>query len=412
MKTKAEAAVLPVFTLIFSTAVLITGCGSKEPTVTLDQAKVTIGNYVGIEISVDDPTVTDEDIQKQAEQVIAQYNLDAVSDRTVVEDKDAVYISAYMYDEAGELLEDELNNHEGWVQIGSNTTYEELEQGLIGAEVGKELEIPITFPDPYEFDETLSGAKVICKATVQSIRETNELSPDTLTDEQAKAAFDVENVDGFYESIRSFLTEQNRESTRTAAFNQISEYLLATCTVDPFPDLELKNRVDDYLLSVEEMCQNYYNMTFPEYCASIEMTEEEYRADIEDYLSDNIRLELILTAIGDKEDIQYEEDAFQSYMDTIISDYDYESEEDVYAEYGEDYIKRAFRIEYVIDWLIDNADLVYVAEEPVDEDAEEESEDHMFEDLPETPADGLSEEPVEEPVEEPAEERFEEAVEE
>ena len=247
MKTKAEAAVLPVFTLIFSTAVLIMGCGSKEPTVTLDQAKVTIGNYVGIEISVDDPTVTDEDIQKQAEQVIAQYNLDAVSDRTVVEDKDAVYISAYMYDEAGELLEDELNNHEGWVQIGSNTTYEELEQGLIGAEVGKELEIPITFPDPYEFDETLSGAKVICKATVQSIRETNELSPDTLTDEQAKAAFDVENVDGFYESIRSFLTEQNRESTRTAAFNQISEYLLATCTVDPFPDLELKNRVDDYL---------------------------------------------------------------------------------------------------------------------------------------------------------------------
>ena len=407
MKTKAEAAVLPVFTLIFSTAVLITGCGSKEPTVTLDQAKVTIGNYVGIEISVDDPTVTDEDIQKQAEQVIAQYNLDAVSDRTVVEDKDAVYISAYMYDEAGELLEDELNNHEGWVQIGSNTTYEELEQGLIGAEVGKELEIPITFPDPYEFDETLSGAKVICKATVQSIRETNELSPDTLTDEQAKAAFDVENVDGFYESIRSFLTEQNRESTRTAAFNQISEYLLATCTVDPFPDLELKNRVDDYLLSVEEMCQNYYNMTFSEYCASIEMTEEEYRADVEEYLSDNIRLELILTAIGDKEDIQYEEDAFQSYMDTVISDYDYESEEDVYAEYGEDYIKRAFRIEYVIDWLIDNADLVYVADEPVDEDAddeEEEPEDRMFEDLPEVPADGLSEEPVEESIEEPAEE--------
>lgn len=407
MKTKAEAAVLPVFTLIFSTAVLITGCGSKEPTVTLDQAKVTIGNYVGIEISVDDPTVTDEDIQKQAEQIIAQYNLDAVSDRTVVEDKDAVYISAYMYDEAGELLEDELNNHEGWVQIGSNTTYEELEQGLIGAEVGKELEIPITFPDPYEFDETLSGAKVICKATVQSIRETNELSPDTLTDEQAKAAFDVENVDGFYESIRSFLTEQNRESTRTAAFNQISEYLLATCTVDPFPDLELKNRVDDYLLSVEEMCQNYYNMTFSEYCASIEMTEEEYRADVEEYLSDNIRLELILTAIGDKEDIQYEEDAFQSYMDTVISDYDYESEEDVYAEYGEDYIKRAFRIEYVIDWLIDNADLVYVADEPVDEDAddeEEEPEDRMFEDLPEVPADGLSEEPVEESIEEPAEE--------
>ena len=87
-------------------------------------------------------------------------------------------------------------------------------------------------------------------------------------------------------------------------------------------------------------------------------TEKEYREQVEEQLKDTIRLELIFTAIGDKEDIQYDEDKFQSYIDTVLKEYTYESAEELYAQYGEDYIKRAYRIEYIVDWLIDNADFV------------------------------------------------------
>lgn len=381
-----------IITGILLTA-LLAGCGAKEPTVTMDMAKVTLGNYVGIEVPVEKTTVTDEDVKEQARQVIYNYNQTAKSDRTVVEDGDTVYITAYMYDEAGELLEDETNNHEGFVQIGSNNTYEELEQGLIGAEVGKELEIPITFPDPYEYDETLSGAKVTSKVTVEYIRETDELTLEDLTDEEAQTAFETDSVDDFYADIRNYLEDQNQENERTGAYNEISRYLLETCTVNPFPDLELKERMDDYMQSVEDMCSNYYNMTFSEYCASIETTEKDYRADIEQQLTDNIKLELILTAIADAEDIQYEEDEYQSYMDNILANFDYESEEAVYEDYDEDYVKRAFRIEYVIDWLIDNADIVYT--EPTEETSENME---ITEDVTEEPADVIGE-ITEEPAE-------------
>lgn len=339
-------------------AVFATGCGKKD--VPLEDAEVTLGKYTAIPVTVDDPQVTDTDVDNYMEALVANYAQSRRSDRTVVEDGDLLTVRISFWDSEGELLEGGEES-EGTIEVGSGTTYEELEQGLVGKEVGQDYEIPIQLPDPYEYNEALSGQEILCKVTVDYIHDTSELTLAMLEDEDASGVLEgATSVSDLKAKARTLLEEQNEYAMRQQAYSEICSYLLSNCEVKPFPDAELAARVDRSMDSAREMCENYYGITFEEYLSQLGHTEEEYRADIESTVSDTLKLELIFTAIGDTEGIQYDEAEFTSYINEAVESSPlYETADDVYAEYGEEYLRRSFRIEYVVDWLIDQADLSY-----------------------------------------------------
>lgn len=338
--------------------IIVPIAGRKKSSSTIRDTDVKLGEYKGIKISLEKSEVTDEDVKEAAEWTIHYYNESSTSSRTVVEDKDTVYVTAEMRDEGGNPIKGD-EGITGYVAIGSGSTYKELEQGLVGMNVGDTADITVTLPNPYEPDKSLSGKQAVCHATVQSIKG-DELSLESLTDEQVKEAFGMETVDAFYTGIREQAEASGKDEERTKAYDQICEYLLGTCTVDPLPKDELEKRLDKYMKDMKETCETYYDMPLSEYCESMGMTESEYKKSLSENLARDLRLELIFTAIGDKEDIQYDEDAYKAYIENLIENNGYDSEEDVYEEHGEDYLKRAFRAEYVVDWLIEKADITYV----------------------------------------------------
>lgn len=333
--------------------------------VPMSEAGVELCGYTGIDITMEDTAVTQEDVEEYAAFAVQNYNLNARSDRTVVEEGDTVYVVARLYDSEGNPLNEydpkgspvTDHNFEGFVTAGDDT---DIGKNLAGAEAGSVLDVPITLPDPYEYNGMLSGADAVEQVSVLYIKGDVELSLDTLTDEQAGLIFDVDGVDGFYAYIRNMLEEQNEGNRRATAYRVICEYLLGNCRVKPFPGLELENRVDRQVSELEEMCGNYYGMTLEEYCGQIGMTVEEYRKDVEEHTKESLTLELIFNAIGDAEGITYDEVEYQKYVDGVVEGAGYENADALYAEYGEDYVRNAFRTEYVVDWLIDNADITYM----------------------------------------------------
>ena len=346
-----------VCALLLALMFVLAGCGSNGKT--MADAKAVLGEYRTIPVVIDNPEVTDEDVDGYVDMLLYYYNLSAEADRTVIEDDDTVWVELYLYDEDGVELDDG-SDHQGFVYIGSGQTYPELEADLIGKEVGQEYEIPITLADPYEYDETLSGQTITAKVTPEYIRDPEELTQDELTDELAGQVLDgATSVDDLRNQARTILMEQAQEQLRQTAYNVICDYLLDTCKVDPFPDEELKIRTDNNMEQIKTVCNAYYGITFDEYLSQIGMSEKEYRKEIEDSIRDTIKLEIIFTAIGDAEDIQYVESEFDAYIDEILAQYTYDSADEIYEEYGEDYVKSAFRIEYIVDWLISEADLTY-----------------------------------------------------
>lgn len=184
-----------------------------------------------------------------------------------------------------------------------------------------------------------------------------KLSIDTLTDEQAKKAFDADTVDAFYETVREWRKTQAQKEYHADGKKQIGEILLKSSSIKNFPKEELKARQEQNLKATKDSCKDYYNMTFEQYAKNNGMTVEEYEKSLAEYVEETFRQELILTAIADKENIQVNEDELDAYIADIIKSGAYESEEKLYKAYSKSAIEQACRIDLAVDWIIKQAEI-------------------------------------------------------
>lgn len=339
---------------------LLGGCGQNN--VPMEEARVELGAYKGLTVTAEKAEVLEEDIQSYAFDVVEEYNQNLASERTVVEEGDIVDTIIYFYD-AEENVLGGIDAPEHRIHLGSGEIYPEIESVLIGAEVGSKVIADVTLQAPYETEESLQGAAARAEVTVRGIREADPISLDTLTDEQVQLVSDADSVDAFYEEIRTELETSAELYGSRNAYEALCEELLKTCKVKPFPGQELKERMAESVSSVEEMAKVYYEMTFEEYCNMMGMTEKEYRQMLKEDLTDAIKLELILSAIIKAENIVPDDEGYRAYVKRCLSDYGYDSEELLYADYGEDAIKDAYQTELATKWLLENNEIKFVKPE-------------------------------------------------
>ena len=85
------------------------------------------------------------------------------------------------------------------LEIGSGSFIDGFEEGLIGKEIGSEVDLNLTFPEDYGVED-LNGADVVFHVTLNYIAEIPEL-----TDELAKklSGGEYDNVKDYVESVRS-----------------------------------------------------------------------------------------------------------------------------------------------------------------------------------------------------------------
>lgn len=334
----------------------------------MEEAKVKLCDYTGIPVEVADPSVSDEMVAEVITSGIENYNLYSMDERTIVEENDTVYCSITFTDKDGNVLTDET--FDGFVTLGEGSTYEEIEAALVGAEAGTDenVEVAVTLEDPYEADEELSGAEVNASVHLVYIQEDEPIDAANPTDDDIRKAFNVESLEAYQAQVRESLENEKQQYLKSEAYSQICEYLGENCTVDPFPDLELASRLDRYMAEMEETCKTYYNMEVSDYLSTIGMTEESYKEMMTSSLTDAIRLELIYSAISDKEQIVGDDEDYEAYLSDILESFEYETAEELYAVYGEDYVKNAYRIEFVVDYLIEQAEITYTDEDEVHAD--------------------------------------------
>ena len=155
---KKLVAVLLCLTLAFS----VTGCGKDKKSESVENTESTevvssaaidfdpldyveLGDYMGLSVALtDDYSVSDDDVKTFIENsVITNYPYYADTDKTVVEDGDAVNIDY-------EGLKDGVAFSGGTatdtvLEIGSNTFIDGFEEGLIGAKVGDKVTLNLFF---------------------------------------------------------------------------------------------------------------------------------------------------------------------------------------------------------------------------------------------------------------------------
>lgn len=339
---------------------------------------VSLGDYMNMEVTLDkDYQVTDDMVKNYVNNnVIANYPYYVESDKTVVENGDVANI-----DYEG-LLDGEAFDggtaQDYDLEIGSGSFIDGFEDGLIGAEVGKETDLNLTFPEDYG-NSDLAGKEVVFKVTVNAIKVKQDITYDTLTDEYVtylsdKLGASYETVSDLTSDIRTYLEEQANSSRTQAIRSAVIAKLPEVCTVNALPDGLLDARMQEYLKKFEDTyCKD---TTLEDYLSSTyNTTVDDFKTQVQSEIETELDTQLILEAIAAVENIEFDEDGFNSYVSSLLSSYGYDSEDALYENYaqtaedGKVYLQTIYLCNKALDRVIENTNVTYNAAEESTEEA-------------------------------------------
>ncbi len=384
MKTRSIALLLCV-----SMAVLASGCGRTSDTESVTETEavtetetseqlyaneiaytaldyVTLGEYNGIEVTVEgDYTVTDEDVVEEVNAEIESAGDYLVeTEKTVVEEGDFANI-----DYVGKLdgVAFDGGTASGYdLEIGSGTFIDGFEDGLIGVSVGETVDLELTFPEDYS-SEDLAGQTVIFTVTVNSIKEAQEVTYDTLTDDYVSSMMNYDTVDEYLEAVRTSLEETMESTKESDTQTAVLEALVANSTINGYPDGIIELRVQQQLEYYEKYA-SYYGVDLETYLSAMGTSVDEYTALLEENMSSSVDKEMVLLAIAETEGFDTDEEAYAAYVANIVESNGFTDEETLFEMYAEDYVKRMYCQDTAMDFAIENAVVTYVA---ADESVEE-----------------------------------------
>ena len=257
------------------------------------------GEYKGLKIEKDAVSVTDEDVQKQIEHMADhQAKMVEAPEGAAVENGDFTTL-----DFKGFVDGEAFEGGEGKdypLQIGSNSFIPGFEDQLVGAKVGEEKEVNVTFPEEYHAKD-LAGKPAVFKCTIRSIKH-KELPE--INDDFAKSSSKFQTLDELKADVRKNLEQNEERKADDAQKEKALETATNNTTVD-VPPIMIDNEVSRMIREME-MRLAQQGMKLEQYLqfagTDIAKLRETYRETAEK----NVRTGLMLEEVAKAENIKVE----------------------------------------------------------------------------------------------------------
>ncbi len=328
---------------------------------------VTLGDYVGVEVSAEEPNVNEETVQAYIDYLLnTSKSYEPVEGKTVVEDGDIVDI-----DYAGFKGEEQFEGgtaQGSHLTIGSGQFIDGFEAGLIGHSVGEEVELNLTFPEGYQ-NADLAGADVVFKVTINSIVE--EVAPE-LTDEFAAS----QNIDGvttvqeYRDFVYNTLYDQAASSYSDKIETSIIETVMANSTFEELPE-GITTRYEQALIDSFTSIASSYGMDLPTYMLNYyNLQEGQYLAEIKIQAVTTAQQYLMYAAIAEKEGITLSDEEFNTRMQEMADGYGSASLEEFLNTIDAGTYREYLLAEKVMDFLKENANITATPAQTTSTDAE------------------------------------------
>ena len=258
---------------------------------------VKLGDYKGLGIEKEVAEVTDDDVNADVERA-----RDRASRYVEITDRPAKLDDQVNIDYAGFLGDEQFDG--GTAQghdlvLGSGSFIPGFEDQLVGAEVGAELDVNVTFPEQYHA-ENLAGKPVVFKVKVNSIREKETPA---LDEDFVKEVSETANtVDEYKAEIRAKLEKQAADKADAAFENAVIEKVTENAEID-IPEAMIEDQIDSMLRDME-MRMMYQGMKLDDYFKYTGQTREQVREAYKPTAEERVRTQLVIEAVMKAEDIK------------------------------------------------------------------------------------------------------------
>lgn len=280
--------------------------------------EVRLGKYKGVKIDKIDTEVTDEEVDAaiEKERENNARNI-AVEDRPV-KDGDMTVIDFEGFVDG--VAFDGGKGEDYPLTIGSGAFIPGFEEQLIGAEIGKEVEVNVTFPEDYQAEE-LKGKAAVFKCTVKEIKE-KELPE--LDDEFAEEVSEFDTLAEYKEDVKKKLAERKERNAKREKEDAVIEAIINDSDMEiPEAMLETEQRqlVDEFAERIQMQginMEQYLKITGSNY----EMMLEQVKPQADK----RIKSRLVLEAVAAKEGIEASEEDYEKETERMAEIYQMEPE--------------------------------------------------------------------------------------
>ncbi|MEZ5399245.1 MAG: trigger factor [Bryobacteraceae bacterium] len=195
-----------------------------------------LGDYTGIEVGYQEPSVTDEDVEKRIAGIREQKAEYVNIDPRPAEDGD--YAVVAMKSTAG-VEGKPVENDEMILHIGDPETMPAFSESLRGLSPGEETDVTLDYPEDYAHEQ-LAGRTVTFHLQLNALRK-KELPE--LNDDFAQDVGDFKDLDELNVEVRKTLLREAEQVAQSAAKNDLVEALVEVHDF-PVPEAYVNRQIE------------------------------------------------------------------------------------------------------------------------------------------------------------------------
>lgn len=310
--------------------------------------EVTLGKYKGIELEKADTTVTDEEIEAAIEKE-RENNARTISvEDRAVKDGDMTVIDYEGFVDGESFEGGKAENYP--LTIGSNTFIPGFEEQLVGAELDKEVEVHVTFPEDYQ-ESTLAGKAAVFKCTVREIKE-KELPE--LDDDFACDVSEFDTLAEYREDVKKTLTKEKEEEAKAEKEEKVIEAIIAEAQMD-IPEAMLvtqqRSMADDFAQRIQMQ-----GISLDQYFQFTGLTKAALLEQLKPQAEQRIKTRLVLEAVAKAENIEVSEEEYAAEIKKMAEAYQMTEDKvtEMIGKFEQKSIKEDIRVRKALDLAVEH----------------------------------------------------------
>lgn len=311
--------------------------------------EVTLGQYKGIEVEKADTAATDEEVNAELDKEReANSRTISVEDRAV-QDGDMTVIDFEGFVD-GEAFEGGKGTDYP-LTIGSGAFIPGFEEKLVGAEIGKEVEVDVTFPEEYHAKE-LAGKPAVFKCTVKEIK-VKELPE--LDDDFAQDVSDFDTLEEYKADVRKKVEEKKAADAKAKKEDAVIEKIIEGAAMeipDAMVETQAERMVDEFAQRLQMQgltMEQYLQFTGGNVQALVEQSKPQALK--------RIQSRLVLEAVAASENLTASDEELDAELGRMAEQYKMEVEKlkEMFAEEDLKSVREDLAIQKAVELVTDAA---------------------------------------------------------
>lgn len=317
--------------------------------------EVTLGEYKGLTVEVEDSPVAEDSMEKALDALRNQHAETKIITDRATKDTDIVKIDFDGYVNGEKIKGGEGKNYP--LDLAHSNFIPGFAEQLIGKNLNEEFDIEVTFPEDYH-DDSLKGQKATFKIKINEISE--RVVPE-LTDEFVQKTGPFKTVDELKADIQKYLEEARENTNRNNSENEVFKKVIENASVE-IPESMIEREA-------QSLTAEYKNRLAAQGISWEMLTkaqdENELLKNIHEDAKIRIKNSLVIDKIAKVEDLKLERTDLDKKFAELSAAYRI-SQQDLYKQIGKNpeilsSLSQQAMNDKVRDFLLNNNDVKIVA---------------------------------------------------